>query len=66
VRVIYGIVSVFTQKRDLSPIYGSLAVRVVLMFLPEVLAALTMTVVGVRTRHLRETKRVPQYQGVSM
>lgn len=56
VRVIYGIVYVVTQRRDLSPIYGSLAVRVLLMFLPEVFAALTMVVVGVRTRHLRQPK----------
>ncbi|KAJ5176497.1 uncharacterized protein N7482_002374 [Penicillium canariense] len=56
VRVIYGMVSVCTQRRDLSPIYGSISVRVILMFLPEALAAITMTLVGIRTRHLRQTK----------
>lgn len=65
VRVVMEFVSVFTQKRDLRPIYGSLAVRVILMLLPEVLAALMMIVVGVRTRHLRQTTCVPLYQGVS-
>ncbi|KAJ5381085.1 uncharacterized protein N7496_003513 [Penicillium cataractarum] len=64
VRVIYGLVYVFTGRRDLSPIYGSLAVRILLMFLPEVFAAVTMIVVGVRTRHIRETKHVPRYHGV--
>ncbi|CEJ62122.1 hypothetical protein PMG11_10632 [Penicillium brasilianum] len=64
VRVIYGLVYVFTGRRDLSPIYGSLAVRVVLMFLPEVLAAVTMIVVGLRTRHLRQIKRAPRSHGV--
>ncbi|KAJ5950097.1 integral membrane protein [Penicillium verhagenii] len=56
IRVIYTLVAVCTQKRDLSPIDGSIAVRVVLMFLPEVLATLTLILVGLRTRHLRELK----------
>lgn len=65
VRVVYRIVSVFTQKRDPSPICGSLAVQVVLMLSPDVLAALMMIVVVVRTRHLRQITCVPPYQGVT-
>ncbi|KAJ5930809.1 integral membrane protein [Penicillium verhagenii] len=56
IRVIYTLVAVCTQKKDLSPIDGSIAVRVVLMFLPEVLATLTLILVGLRTRHLRDLK----------
>ncbi|KAJ5134212.1 integral membrane protein [Penicillium atrosanguineum] len=56
IRVIYGVIAVFTQKRDLSPVYGTTAVRVVLMFLPEVLATMTIIAVGLRTRHIRHVK----------
>lgn len=55
---LYGIVYACTQRRDLSPIYGSLTVRVVLMLPPEVFAALMMIVVGVRMRYFRQTKLV--------
>ncbi|KAJ5999257.1 integral membrane protein [Penicillium sp. IBT 35674x] len=57
IRVIYVLVAVCTQRRDLSPVYGSTAVRVVLLFLPEVFATLTLITVGLRTRHLREVKQ---------
>ncbi|CRG87717.1 Woronin body major protein [Talaromyces islandicus] len=43
-RVIYSLIAVCTQRRDLSPVYGTTAVRVVLMFLPEVLAIVIMII----------------------
>ncbi|KAL3465880.1 hypothetical protein BJX64DRAFT_296758 [Aspergillus heterothallicus] len=57
IRVVYGLVAVVTKRRDLSPVYGKTVIRVVLMFLPEVLAAAVMLVVGFKTRHLRALKR---------
>ncbi|KAJ5811307.1 integral membrane protein [Penicillium riverlandense] len=54
IRVIYSMIMVVTQDKDLSPIHGTIAVRVVLLFLPEVLAAITMIFVGLRTRHIRQ------------
>lgn len=61
VRVIYALVAVCTESKDLSPVYGLMSVRVVLMFLPELFATVTMMVVGVRTRHLRELKDETDY-----
>ncbi|KAJ5639908.1 uncharacterized protein N7484_007770 [Penicillium longicatenatum] len=61
VRVIYNLVAVCTQRRDLSPVNGSIAVRVVLLFLPEVFATLTLIIVGLRTRHLRQLKQSASY-----
>ncbi|CAL5873081.1 uncharacterized protein PFLUO_LOCUS7350 [Penicillium psychrofluorescens] len=56
IRVIYNMVMVATQDKDLSPIHGTIAVRVLLLFLPEVLAAFTMIFVGLRTRHIRQSR----------
>ncbi|GLA40915.1 hypothetical protein AnigIFM63309_008754 [Aspergillus niger] len=61
VRVIYALVAVCTERKDLSPVYGLMSVRVILMFLPELFATVTMIVVGVRTRHLRELKGETDY-----
>ncbi|KAJ5771996.1 integral membrane protein [Penicillium odoratum] len=61
IRVIYTLVAVCTRKKDLSPVTGSTAVRVVLLFLPEALATLTLIVVGLRTRHLRDLKLATRY-----
>ncbi|KAL3449770.1 hypothetical protein BJX65DRAFT_271860 [Aspergillus insuetus] len=55
VRVIYALVSVCTQRRDLSTVYGTTAVRVVLMFLPEALSAIIIIYAGLRTSR-RSTK----------
>ncbi|CAI7678387.1 unnamed protein product [Penicillium manginii] len=61
IRVMYSLVAVCTQRRDLSPVYGKTDIRVTLMFLPEVLATLAMIIVGLRTRKLRETKFIATY-----
>ncbi|RAH76880.1 hypothetical protein BO86DRAFT_348577 [Aspergillus japonicus CBS 114.51] len=50
VSVIYMLVAQFTQRADLNPMTGGLAVRVVLGFLPELLAAMVLVVVGIVTR----------------
>ncbi|KAJ5988363.1 integral membrane protein [Penicillium waksmanii] len=61
IRVIYSLVAVCTQRRDLSPVYGKTDIRVILMFLPEVLATIAMITVGLRTRKLREAKSMATY-----
>ncbi|PYI36534.1 hypothetical protein BP00DRAFT_421486, partial [Aspergillus indologenus CBS 114.80] len=50
VSVIYMLVAQFTQRADLNPMTGGLAVRVVLGFLPELLAAMVLVGVGIVTR----------------
>ncbi|KAJ6119027.1 integral membrane protein [Penicillium samsonianum] len=61
IRVIYTLVAVCTQQKDLSPVTASIAVRVVFLFLPEVFAALAMITVGLRARHLQELKLATGY-----
>ncbi|KNG85062.1 integral membrane protein [Aspergillus nomiae NRRL 13137] len=50
ISVIYMLVAEFTQRADLNPTTGSLAVRVVLGFFPELLAAIVLVFVGIMTR----------------
>ena len=51
-RIIYSIVYGFTLKPSLSPFTGSLAVKVVLIFMVQLLAALCIGTVGFITRNL--------------
>ncbi|KAE8382005.1 hypothetical protein BDV26DRAFT_300481 [Aspergillus bertholletiae] len=60
VRVIYNLVAVCTQRKDLSSVFGSIAVRVVLVFLPEALAALSMILAGLWTRNIRKHNKTMQ------
>ncbi|KAL4953705.1 hypothetical protein BDW69DRAFT_151880 [Aspergillus filifer] len=46
IRAIYALVATATQRTNLSPVYGTTAVRVVLMFLPEAIAAIVILVSG--------------------
>ncbi|KAJ5116566.1 hypothetical protein N7456_000914 [Penicillium angulare] len=62
IRVIYTLVAVLTQNKDLSPITGTMAVRVVLMFLPECAATLIFVFVGLKTRHIRDIKKKVHYE----
>ncbi|PYH47082.1 uncharacterized protein BP01DRAFT_390216 [Aspergillus saccharolyticus JOP 1030-1] len=52
IRAIYQLIAVCTQRKDLSSSTGSLAVRVVLVFLPEAFTVLSMVLVGVQTRNV--------------
>jgi len=52
-RVIYSIVYGFTLKPSLSPFNGSLAVKVVLITLVQLLAALCIITAGLITRHIK-------------
>lgn len=50
ISVVYMLVAEFTQRADLNPTTGSLAVRVVLGFCPELLAAIVLVFAGFVTR----------------
>ncbi|KAE8392591.1 hypothetical protein BDV23DRAFT_192531 [Aspergillus alliaceus] len=58
VRVISNVVAVCTQRKDLSSVFGTMAVRVVLIFLPEVLAVLSLLFAGLSTRNIRAHQNV--------
>lgn len=51
-RVTYGLIAESTQKRNLNPVTGSLAIRTVLGLLPELITTLILMFVGFRTRHI--------------
>jgi hypothetical protein len=53
IRVIYTLIALTSNDADLNPITGTLAVRVVLSFLPELIAILVYLVVGVLTGDIR-------------
>ncbi|GFF49216.1 hypothetical protein IFM61606_04852 [Aspergillus udagawae] len=50
IRVFYSLAALCTQRPSLNPVTGSLAIRVVLGFLPEVIAVLGYIFAGIRTR----------------
>lgn len=53
IRVIYTLVALTSNDADLNPITGTLAIRVVLSFLPELIAVLVYLVAGLLTRDIR-------------
>ena len=50
IRVFYSVAALCTQRASLNPTTGSLAVRVVLGFLPEVIATLSIILAGIKTQ----------------
>lgn len=63
-RVIYSIVYAFTLKPSLSPYNGSIVVKVVLITLVQLLAALAIIVVGVLSRNIKhEGKEAERREG---
>ncbi|KAF4161502.1 hypothetical protein CNMCM6069_003408 [Aspergillus lentulus] len=52
IRVTYGLIAESTQKQNLNPVTGSLAIRTVLDLLPELITTLILMFVGFRTRHI--------------
>jgi hypothetical protein len=53
IRVIYTLVALTSNDADLNPITGTVAIRVVLSFLPELIAVLVYMVAGFLTRDIR-------------
>lgn len=63
IRAVYQLIAVCTQRKDLSSSTGSLAVRVVLVFLPEAFTVLSMVLVGLQTRNITKFLARPFFRG---
>ncbi|KAF3012677.1 hypothetical protein E8E15_001073 [Penicillium rubens] len=50
IRVFYSLAALCTQRASLNPVTGLLVIRVVLGFLPEIIAALVCIFVGIKTQ----------------
>ncbi|GFF55104.1 hypothetical protein IFM51744_08545 [Aspergillus udagawae] len=57
IRVLYGLIAESTQKRNLNPVTGSLAIRTVLELLLELITTLILVFVGFRTRYIGSYNR---------
>ena len=66
VRVVYSLVAMSTQRADLNPTNGSLAIRVVLSFLPELIAAIAYITAGMKTRNVPKQDQKEQAEEWSM
>ncbi|KAJ6783047.1 hypothetical protein PWT90_01869 [Aphanocladium album] len=67
VRVLYTLAAFVSQKRSLSPATGTLAVRVVLVLLPELAASIVMLAYGWITRDAVRSRAVEaEHVGVSL
>lgn len=58
IRVLYTLAAFVSQKRSLSPATGTLAVRVVLILLPELAASLIFLVYGWTTRNATRSRMI--------
>ncbi|KAM3429242.1 hypothetical protein NHJ13734_008261 [Beauveria thailandica] len=56
IRVLYTLVAFVSQKKSLNPVTGTLAVRVVLVLLPELAASLILLAYGWTTRNAMNSK----------
>ncbi|KAL2022921.1 hypothetical protein VTK56DRAFT_4136 [Thermocarpiscus australiensis] len=66
IRVFYSLAALCTQRASLNPVTGSLAIRVVLGFLPEVIAALAYIFAGFKTQGAALLARVEEEEMVSV
>ncbi|KAH9906542.1 hypothetical protein F4778DRAFT_655942 [Xylariomycetidae sp. FL2044] len=51
IRVLYTLIALVSRRTYLNPVNGSLALRVVLSFLPELIVTILFIVAGIRTRN---------------
>ncbi|KAK4868016.1 hypothetical protein LT330_007675 [Penicillium expansum] len=65
IRVFYSLAALCTQKASLNPVTGSLAVRVVLGFLPELIATILFIVAGIRTQGAAPMAKIEEERAVS-
>ncbi|KAL6897689.1 hypothetical protein GGI43DRAFT_99484 [Trichoderma evansii] len=67
IRVIYALVALVTQDKSLNPVTRSLAIRVILSLIPELISVLAFIVAGLLTRNaaqdLSKAKRAPGRNG---
>lgn len=54
IRVVYTLVALVTSDPSLNPTTGSLTIRVVLSFLPDLISTLILVGAGFITRHIRQ------------
>ncbi|GIJ92532.1 hypothetical protein Asppvi_001810 [Aspergillus pseudoviridinutans] len=66
IRVFYSLAALCTQRASLNPVTGSLAIRVVLGFLPEVIAALAYIFAGMKTQGAALLAHVEEEEMVSV
>ncbi|KAL4941309.1 hypothetical protein BDV06DRAFT_194814 [Aspergillus oleicola] len=66
IRATYALVATATQRTDLSPVYGTTVVRVVLMFLPEAIAAIVILVSGFVSNRQRAGTVKKDYAAVAV
>ena len=59
----YGLAALTTMNPDLDPIHGSLAIRIVLSFIPELICLLGYIVAGILTRNVRTSLARGTYRG---
>ncbi|KAK3332670.1 hypothetical protein B0T19DRAFT_439483 [Cercophora scortea] len=65
IRVIYALVALSTRQANLNPVTGSIVIRVLLSFLPELIATLVFLAAGIRTqavgrKHSRQVKETSE------
>ena len=58
-RVWYTLVALVTMRPKLNPVTGSLAVRVCLSLIPELVTAFVFVGTGIWTRHIRHEQKLP-------
>jgi hypothetical protein len=66
VRVIYSVVYAFTLSASLSPLTGTFAVKFILIFLVQFIAACCLIIGGFKTRHIEEDMRTIRDEEIVM
>lgn len=54
IRVLYSLVALCTRKSYLNPVTGSITIRVLLGFLPELIPTIMFIAVGIATQNIRK------------
>lgn len=62
IRVLYSLVALCTRKAYLNPVTGSLTVRILLSFLPELITTLLFIAAGIRTDQVARAARAHDRQ----
>lgn len=65
VRIVYTVVATFSGSSTLNPSTGSLAVRVCLRIVPEMLATVAFVAAGLLTRNIKHEKGVDSTTPIS-
>ncbi|KAM0523130.1 hypothetical protein ACHAPE_001622 [Trichoderma viride] len=63
IRVIYSLIALVTKDKNLNPQTGSLAIRVILGLIPELVSALAFVTAGLLTRHVARESQAKRSSG---